>query len=328
MDTENIVPLLAGYFRNELDQPTQEEVEAWIDSAPENREMALQVCRLTQYVLQDSMEEQQDTEALLRRVDAVVKNKKSPVYRWVLKSLGLAAVAALGVFFGSRYFSHSIPFIKFSTGSEVASVILPDQTKVWLNANSTLLYPEAFQGRERSVRLEGEAYFDVTKDANHPFTVTVPDCRIKVLGTQFDVSSFPDSPQMQTTLVSGSVELSYRLGRRARTTVIYPGQRFSMDTKAGHATLSYVDTESLTSWRTGNITFNHTSLSDVLTMIGNTFGIRFVIGDNRKLEDTYTGSFMDQSLEEVLSTLETVTQLHFDRLEDAEGYAYPRYSVY
>jgi len=279
MDTENIVPLLAGYFRNELDQPTQEEVEAWIESAPENREMALQVCRLTQYVLQDSLEEQQDTEALLRRVDAVVKNKKSPVYRWVLKSLGIAAVAALGFFFGSRFFSHSIPFIKFS------SVVLPDQTKVWLNANSTLLYPETFEGRERSVRLEGEAYFDVTRDEKHPFTVSVPDCRIKVLGTQFDVSSFPDSPQMQTTLVSGSVELSYRLGRRSRTTVIYPGQRFSMDTKAGHATLSYVDTESLTSWRTGN-------------------------------------------MEEVLSTLETVTQLHFDRLENAEGYAYPRYSVY
>ena len=109
MDTENIVQLLAGYFRNELDQPTQEEVEAWIESAPENREMALQVCRLTQYVLQDSLEEQQDTEALLRRVDAVVKNKKSPVYRWVLKSLGIAAVAALGFFFGSRFFSHSIP---------------------------------------------------------------------------------------------------------------------------------------------------------------------------------------------------------------------------
>ena len=116
MDTENIVPLLAGYFRNELDQPTQEEVEAWIDSAPENREMALQVCRLTQYVLQDSMEERQDTEALLRRVDAVVKNKKSPVYRWVLKSLGLAAVAALGFFFGSRFFSHSIPMPIKSTG--------------------------------------------------------------------------------------------------------------------------------------------------------------------------------------------------------------------
>lgn len=328
MDTENIVPLLAEYFRNELDLQTQKEVEAWIQAAPENREVALQVCRLTQYILQESQEESRDTEALLRKAETIVKDKKSAVYRWLLQSLALAVIAALGVFLGSRFFSRNVPFIKFSTGSEVASVILPDQTKVWLNANSSLLYPESFDGRERRVRLEGEAFFDVTKDVAHPFVVSVPDCRVKVLGTQFDVSSYPDSPQMQVTLVSGSVEMSYKKDRSFQKTVLYPGQRFSMDVNAGKANLSYVDAESLTSWRTGRITFNHIRLSDVLSLIGNTFGIRFVIGDNRKLEETYTGSFMDQSLEEVLSTLEAVTSLHFAPIEVTEQDSYPRYSVY
>lgn len=329
MDTETVVPLLAGYFRNELDPQTQEEVESWIAASPENREMALQVCRLTQYVLQDSLEENQDTESILRQADAIVKNKKSPVYRWLLQTLGMVAIAALGIFFGSRFFSRSIPFIKFTTGSgEVASVILPDQTKVWLNANSTLLYPESFEGKERRVRLEGEAFFDVTKDEDHPFEVTVPDCRITVLGTQFDVSSYPDSPQMQATLVSGSVELSYKMGSGRQKTLLFPGQRFSMDVNAGKAELSYVDTESLTSWRTGRIRFNHIPLSDVLTLIGNTFGIRFVVGDNRKLNETYTGSFVEQSLEEILSTLEAVTDLHFSAIEVTGEDAYPRFSVY
>lgn len=329
MDTENIVPLLAGYFRNELDPQAQQEVEAWIDSSPENREMALQVCRLTQYVLQDSVEENTDTESLLKQVDTIVKDKRSPVYRWVLKSLGLAAVAALGLFLGKVFFSSDVPFIKFATGSgEVASVTLPDQTKVWLNANSTLLYPESFNGKERSVRLEGEAFFDVTKDEAHPFMVSVPDCRLKVLGTQFDVSSYPDSPEMRATLVSGSVELLYKMGGRNQTTVLFPGQRFSMDTNSGKASLSYVDTESLTSWRTGRISFNHIPLSDVLTMVGNTFGIRFVIGDNRKLEETYSGSFVGQTLEEVLSTLETITSLRFTPIEVTREDEYPRYSVY
>lgn len=329
MDTEQMVPLLAAYFRNELDLKTQEQVEAWIEASPENREMALQVCRLTQYVLQDSMEEEKDTEMLLRQADSIVKDKRSPVYRWVLQTLGIAAIATLGVFFGSRFFSRSIPFIKFSTGSgEVASVILPDQTKVWLNANSTLLYPESFEGRERSVRLEGEAYFDVTKDEKHPFCVSVPDCQVKVLGTQFDVSSYPDSPQVQVTLVSGSVELSYKSGRRSRASVLYPGQRFTVDVNTGINELSYADTESLTSWRTGHIRFNHTPLSDVLTMIGNTFGIRFVVGDNRKLKETYTGSFVNQSLEDILSTLEAVTNLNFDPVSVTDEDAYPCYSVY
>lgn len=330
MDKTDIIPLLEKYFRCELDPETQDQVEAWITESPENRETALQLCRLSQYVAQYSLTEDQDTGELLKQADAASqRQKKSPVWQWLINSLAVVAVAAIGLVVGNRLPSDDPYYIKCSTGSgEVATVTLPDQSTVWLNANSTLLYPESFQGKERSVRLEGEAYFDVTKDEEHPFTVSVPDCRLKVLGTQFDVSSYPDSPQMQATLVSGSVELSYKMGNRHRETVLFPGQRFSMDVRAGTASLSYVDAESLTSWRTGRISFNHIPLSDVLTLIGNTFGIRFVIGDNRKLEDTYTGSFMDQTLEEVLSTLEMVTNLHFDPLEVTGDDVYPRYSVY
>src|SRR5699024_158019 len=96
------------------------------------------------------------------------------------------------------------------------SLILPDGTKVWLNADSRLVYPSFFTGNTRNVQLEGEAYFDVKRDAGRPFIVRLPSSRleegerseIKVLGTEFNVQAYKDEPNITTTLVKGKVQIN------------------------------------------------------------------------------------------------------------------------
>ncbi len=331
MDNDKKADLLAGYFKGILTQHEQDEVENWINASEENRELARKACRLEQYVAQYSFARNRDDAELLRLSEANTASimRRRTFLGRVFRALGNTAVAASLLALGYLLFSDSEVLVKVSTDNgEVAEYVLPDQTTVWLNTNSSLLYPESFKKGKRHVRLEGEAFFDVARDESHPFVVSARDCDVEVLGTQFDVSAYPDSPEFQATLVSGSVRLVNKTGGRRRSTELFPGQRFSLDHESGASTVTYVDTESLTSWRTGQINFNHVPLSDVLTIIGNTFGIRFVISGDKILDDTYTGSFSGQPLDEVLSTLEEVASLHFKALEVNDEDKYQRYIVY
>ena len=339
---DNLEMLLTEYWRGTLDPSRQQEVEAWIEASPGNREKALKYCRLEQYVTEFALKQEQDATEILNLADRVtgeeetrqVRSRACKGFRWpfAVSTAAVLILAVLGGWLGLRHAAGTADEteLRCSTGSgEVIQVILPDETKVWLNSNSTLSYPESFRRKYREVKLEGEAFFDVTSDKDHPFIVETKDCRVKVLGTQFDVEAYPDNgSEFHTTLVSGSVEMSLVTGGRRRSAVLTPGQRFTYDAENDRASVAYVDTESLTSWRTGRITFYHTSLKDVLTMIGNSFGIRFVINNAALLNDTYSGTFDYQPLEDILSTMEQVTDLHFKPLVVTEEDVYPRYIVY
>src|SRR5690606_31670859 len=87
-------------------------------------------------------------------------------------------------------------------------LVLPDGTKVWLNADSRLVYDGLLEGDTREVRLEGEAYFDVTRNVNRPFIITTDKISIRVLGTTFNVKAYPDDARTEATLISGEIELS------------------------------------------------------------------------------------------------------------------------
>ena len=339
---DNLEMLLTEYWRGTLDPSRQQEVEAWIEASPGNREKALKYCRLEQYVTEYALIQAEDEKELSFLADRNAtrdgtdksRHRPSRYNRrpWAISLAVCLAVALIGAWLGLRRTTDAPDetVLSYSTGSgEVIQVTLPDETRVWLNSNSTLSYPESFRRKNREVKLEGEAFFDVTSDKEHPFIVQTKDCRIKVLGTQFDVEAYPDNgSEFHTTLVSGSVEMSLVTGGRRRSAVLTPGQRFTYDTENDRASVAYVDTESLTSWRTGRITFYHTSLKDVLSMIGNHFGIRFIINNAALLNDTYSGSFDHQPLEEILSTMERVTNLHFNPLVVTTEDVYPRYIVY
>lgn len=339
---ENKEALLIDYWRGTLDPRQQQEVEEWIEASPVNRQTALKYCRLEQYVTEYVVMQQSDEEELLRKADRNtrgVNTKRNPHFwkrqRWPLYA-GLCAVLAVAILIGWLGLKHTAEImakteIVCRTGNgEIQQILLPDDTKVWLNANSVIYYPEEFKGKNRKVRVEGNFFFDVTQDEEHPFVVETKDCLIKVRGTQFEVDAYPDNVALfRATLVSGSVELIVKKNNRHNPpTLLVPGQRFTYNASDNSASISYVDTESLTSWRTGRISFYHTPLTDVLTMIGNTFGIRFVINKAGILDENYTGTFDNRPLDEVLSTLEQVTSLRFKQLVVTDTDIYPRYLVY
>lgn len=153
----------------------------------------------------------------------------------------------------------------------IYQITLPDGTKVWLNAGSSLKYPMSFAKNERRVSLEGEAFFEVTKDSARPFKVLSKGQEIEVLGTAFNVNAYPDNTAIKTTLVNGKVKLS-KDKRYSEAIYLLPGQQ-STNTNNGKIQLANVDTAPFTAWKEGLFYFDETPLSDALQQIGRWYNV-------------------------------------------------------
>lgn len=140
---------------------------------------------------------------------------------------------------------------------------LPDGTKVWLNAETSLRYPIVFNGAERLVELEGEAYFEVVNNVKQPFVVKSGDQRLQVLGTKFNVHAYPDEKDITTTLVSGKVELSSSLTLKSQ--MLEPNQQSILQNRVFE--VDNVDATIYTAWKDGSFRFKGTPLSEVLNQL-------------------------------------------------------------
>jgi transmembrane sensor len=157
------------------------------------------------------------------------------------------------------------------------SLTLADGTRVWLNNASTLRYPVAFTGADRSVELNGEAYFEVAKDVVHPFRVLVhkgtsdtgPTGTIEVLGTDFNVMAYGDEPTECTTLLSGSV----RFSREGRSALLHPDEQSVLDDKGSLSVLRNVNVQEVTAWKNGYFHFDHSSLENTMRQLARWYDI-------------------------------------------------------
>ncbi|HEY9262842.1 FecR family protein [Chitinophaga sp.] len=149
---------------------------------------------------------------------------------------------------------------------------LPDSTRVWLNAASTLRYPAAFAGRTRTVQLTGEAYFEVAKNAAMPFTVNVDDLEVQVLGTHFNVMAYNDEAQIKTTLLEGAVKVN----KNGNSRRLVPGQGAHFNRSTGALEVTAVDTEEAIAWKNGFIQLEGNDLPAVMRQISRWYNVDIV----------------------------------------------------
>lgn len=162
-------------------------------------------------------------------------------------------------------------------------IVLPDGTRVWLNAASSLSYPTVFSGSERKVEITGEAYFEVAKNEQAPFRVKVNgETDIEVLGTHFNINSYPDEGNIRTTLLEGSVMI--RLG--SARTMLSPGQQAMIAFPDSHSSarpvsdpiklIKRVDTERIIAWKSGAFNFQDASIEEVMRQFARWYDIEVV----------------------------------------------------
>lgn len=185
-------------------------------------------------------------------------------------------------------------------------IILPDGSKVWLNAASSLRFPTAFTGKEREVQLTGEAYFEIAQNPGQPFKVAVKGMMVQVLGTDFNIMAYDDEMNIQTTLLEGAVKVN----KGTQTVQLKPGQQAELNTTGRMSVSDDVDVEGVIAWKNGYFHFSHASLEGVMRQVGRWYDA----------EITYEGNVPDREfggkiargsdIKDVLKILE-LSNVHF-----------------
>jgi len=188
-------------------------------------------------------------------------------------------------------------------------VILPDGTRVWLNAATSLKFPASFAGVvSRKVTLEGEAYFEVAKDKKKPFQVQSRNQTIEVLGTHFNVNSYPDETAVKTTLLEGSVAVSSP-GNALLT--LQPGQQSVLS--AAHGSVVQVQTEDVVAWKNGYFMFNYEPLESIMRKVSRWYNVEVSYTDESIKSIKFFGTLSRFSkVSDVLRMLELTDEVNFD----------------
>ena len=181
-----------------------------------------------------------------------------------------------GVTYASGVESESVVYNKLEIprGGEFC-LTLSDGTRVWLNSETSIQYPVAFGAKERRVFVQGEAYFEVAKDANKPFTVQFMSSSVTVLGTSFNIRAYPEEKRSQTTLAEGSV----RIYSPGSSMLLKPGEQVEVNALSGEMVKREVEVKSFTSWKDGRFVFEQQPLEDIMRTLERWYDIRVIFED-------------------------------------------------
>lgn len=182
-------------------------------------------------------------------------------------------------------------------------VVLSDGTHVYLNSGSSLRYPVNFlKGSDREVFLTGEGYFDVAHDPKVPFRVLLNKLQIEVLGTEFNVSQYPESDHISTVLVEGTVKLKTEKGKHFKSVVLDPGFKGELQIDSGDISVESVDTRLFTSWMEGKLLFRNTTFKDIRHALERRYNVTIVNNNAQVDQIRFDATFDIESIEEVLQS--------------------------
>ncbi len=263
--------------------------------------------------------------------DAVPVAIQTPVARMPLRRwgwvAGLAACLLVGLVIFTNRSSNTVAAreaqntISTKRGSK-SKVQLPDGSEVWLNADSRITYKENFQGQNREVQLQGEAFFDVARDDARPFIIHTPSIDVRVLGTAFNVRAYADEKNTETSLIRGSVEITLVKSPDRKKIILKPNDKLIvnnelatvLDKRADDAAaplltlgkIKYQAKDTLaqeTMWTLNKLVFDAEPIEEVALKLERWYDVKVTIADEALRKTPFTGTFEGESLETVLEAM-------------------------
>lgn len=190
--------------------------------------------------------------------------------------------------------------------AETRNITLPDGTQVMINSQSTLLYPQQFTGDTRCVYLVGEADFKVKRDAKHPFIVKTSDFQVTALGTEFNVTAYPNEEEVTATLISGSVLVEYNNQKEQK--ILEPNEQLAYNKSTCSGNVLRPDMQDVTAWQRGEIVFRSMTMEEIFTRLERKYPYTFVYSFRSLKKDRFNLSFdPNASIEEIMDIIARVT---------------------
>lgn len=190
------------------------------------------------------------------------------------------------------------------------SLELADRTRIWANSETTLSYPTSFSGKERIVYLEGEAYFEVSKNKEKPFIVVTPTETIRVLGTKFNISTYKDDLYSHTTLLEGSVSIENKNDQKME--ILVPGQQAMINYTTKKLSIRKVNARKYTDWIDGRFVFEDESLESIMKRLSRWYNISVEFKDPNTANLNFTGNFIRyDKISTILNMFEMTNKVKF-----------------
>lgn len=321
ISTAEFDELLPRYLAGELSDAELDAVELWRIASVENEKHFTDSLKAWESMtLLHEMGQFNSFEALKKVNERISTSPKSGSgFAW------WAAAAVLLVLLGyAGFITQENWMLKQRSGmNEVVQTItsrqgmvtkfaLADGTRVWLNSNSEIQFPNHFSAGERVVRIKGEAFFEVSKHKDWPFRVKADGLNIEVLGTSFDVSNYTDEKRSEVILVEGEVRLNPIAGNSGKAQeVMHPGQMGVHNESTGEIRMVNVNVDKYIAWKEGNLMFRDDKMEDVVKRLSRWFNVEIIISDPEIRSYIYNASFRNENLLQVLNLLKMSAPIDF-----------------
>jgi ferric-dicitrate binding protein FerR (iron transport regulator) len=314
--------LLAKYLIGSLSSEEMEEVMRWRDLSAENETVFSEVLRLR---LSWNTAKYADNERIDMALEKVnVRINRARRYRIARSLLKYAAVILLLVSFsavGWNYFKpETYMTIALGDSEGVKKVTLDDGSVVWLRGNSVLKIPQSFSAVNRTVSLQGEAFFDVAKNAQYPLYVSTNYVNIKVLGTAFNVKTDEKHQNVETVLARGKVAL---LDKQWNPILdMSPGEKVTYDNNKNEYATEVVDVNVCTAWRLNQFVFENVTLREIVNQLSVKFNVNINLESTKLAQRKFRCVINeDESLPDILKLLKYLAPIQY-RIEGKEIFIY------
>jgi ferric-dicitrate binding protein FerR (iron transport regulator) len=268
--------ILYRFFDGTATIEEEESVRNWIESSDDN--------------YADFLRERKIYDALLLSTPSKISKQSfhQHITPWIVSTV--ASIALLVIATGLFFYTESLKSQQYNTiivppGQRI-NVLLSDNTNVWLNANTTFRYPSKFARKNREVFLDGEAWFDVSKNKKKPFIVKTEQGEVRVTGTTFNLEAYSEYKNFVTSLFEGSVDIYQN---NAKLATLKPNQKGMLQNDRYF--ISTIDNTDEYLWRDGLIAFNNMKLEDILFELEKYFDIQIEVNTKKLPQHRYTGKF-------------------------------------
>lgn len=309
------------YLSGTCTEAEMKELSQWFEASEANREEWLKF-RMTRVKgsfqaasaterLQASFAEIEKRQEKYRRLEKEITRRvlmKFTAYAAsILLIIGISIISYEMV---TDYMNPKMLVASVEEGQSSKKIVLNDSTTVWISAGSRIEYPERFSKKERSVTVEGKAYFDVTKDATRPFYVKTDSYMVRVLGTSFEVNSYKKEIISDVTLVEGSVEiLNYNMASLCK---LSPGQQFALNKNNYQFQCNNVNVDLLTGWRSGKIEFDGMTFGEIIKGLERYYNVELVVDNEISKEQKLVGSLsLKKDIHAMMKTIEQVIPIKY-----------------
>lgn len=308
---KKIQELFNKYFSNQIDSKEVRELMSEVNNCTDEELIPLLQKRWMSICDDEPLSEQKKDELYTCIKKSIQQHKSIPFKRYWMRiavSLIILITTSLAVKFyieNKEMQQIAEENVVIQSGeSEASTIELPDGSIVRLNAKSTLSYQRDFGCSNRKVTLSGEGYFQVKRNEDKPFIVSIGSMNVLVLGTTFNVYAYKEKDFIEMSLIKGRV----RVVTQNETINVNPNEKVTYHKLTGELKLKRTSNNLETAWLKKEIIFRHEMLVDVFEKLERRYGVTFTIDNKKLLEDRYTGTFINENIKTILDIL----KIHYE----------------